>query len=68
MSLCPNRLLTRDRPSELVHRRVTGPFYRTIDVQVGRLRRKLADSPVDPSIIKTVHGTGYIFTAALEFN
>jgi two-component system, OmpR family, response regulator len=63
----PHRLLSRDRLSELVRHRAAGPFDRTIDMQVARLRRKLADDPQNPGIIKTVRGAGYIFTAPLEF-
>ncbi|WP_416208283.1 winged helix-turn-helix domain-containing protein [Halomonas sp.] len=32
---------------------------------VGRLRRKLRDSPSDPSLILTAHGVGYIFAGKL---
>ena len=63
----PNRLLSRDQLSELLHNRTTDPFDRTIDMQVARLRRKLADDPQNPGIIKTVRGAGYIFTAPVEF-
>ena len=38
----------------------------TIDVQVGRLRRKLGDDPQNPSLIETVRGGGYIFTPPVE--
>ena len=61
-----NQVLTRDRLLDLARNREAGPFDRTIDVQVGRLRRKLEDDPQKPSIIKTVRGTGYIFTPAVE--
>lgn len=40
--------------------RVAGPFDRTIDVQVGRLRRKLEADPKAPDLIKTVRGGGYV--------
>ena len=46
--------------------RASGPFDRTIDVQVGRLRKKLEDDPQNPSLIKTVRGSGYIFTASVD--
>src|ERR1700760_2092321 len=36
-----NQVLTRDRLLDLARNREAGPFDRTIDVQVGRLRRKL---------------------------
>ena len=63
-----NQVLTRDRLLDLARNREAGPFDRTIDVQVGRLRRKLEDDPQNPTLIKTVRGTGYIFTPAVEMN
>ncbi len=54
------RVLSRDFLLEHTRRREAGPFDRTIDVQVGRLRKKLeADADV-PQIIKSVRGAGYI--------
>jgi two-component system, OmpR family, response regulator len=61
-----NQVLTRDRLLDLARNREAGPFDRTIDVQVGRLRRKLEDDPQRPSMIKTVRGSGYIFTPTVE--
>src|SRR3954447_19279123 len=61
-----NQVLTRDRLLDLARNREAGPFDRTIDVQVGRLRRKLEDDPQNPSLIKTVRGSGYIFTPTIE--
>jgi two-component system, OmpR family, response regulator len=61
-----NQVLSRDRLLDLARNREAGPFDRTIDVQVGRLRRKLEDDPQNPSLIKTVRGTGYIFTPTVE--
>jgi DNA-binding response OmpR family regulator len=63
-----NQVLTRDRLLDLARNREGGPFDRTIDVQVGRLRRKLEEDPQRPTIIKTVRGTGYIFTPQVEVN
>src|SRR5438874_2144166 len=63
-----NQVLSRDRLLDLARNREAGPFDRTIDVQVGRLRRKLEDDPQNPSLIKTVRGSGYIFTPAVEFS
>jgi len=62
----PNQVLSRDRLLDLARNREAGPFDRTIDVQVGRLRRKLGDNPHNPTLIKTVRGTGYIFTPQVE--
>ncbi len=61
-----NRVLSRDRLLDLARNREAGPFDRTIDVQVGRLRRKLEPDPQKPTLIKTVRGTGYIFTPTVE--
>lgn len=36
---------------------------RTIDMHVARLREKLRDDPASPSILLTVRGKGYMFTA-----
>lgn len=47
---------------EFAKTRASDPFDRTIDVQVSRLRRKLSDVEGDNRIIKTVRGSGYMFT------
>lgn len=57
----PGRILSRDFLLELTRGREAGPFDRTIDVQVARLRRKLEADPEDPQIIKSVRGAGYLF-------
>ena len=63
-----NQVLSRDRLLDLARNREAGPFDRTIDVQVGRLRRKLEDDPQSPTLIKTVRGSGYIFTPTVQLN
>lgn len=59
----PGRVLTRDQLLDLTRGREAGPFDRSVDVQVSRLRRKLEDDPKRPGIIKTVRGGGYVFAA-----
>ncbi len=59
----PGRVLSRDFLLELTRGRDAAPFDRTIDVQVGRLRRKLEADADDPQIIKSVRGAGYILVA-----
>jgi two-component system OmpR family response regulator len=54
------RVLSRDFLLEQTRGREAGPFDRTIDVQVGRLRKKLEADAEDPQIIKSVRGAGYI--------
>jgi len=56
----PGRVLSRDFLLEQTRGREAGPFDRTIDVQVGRLRKKLEADAEDPQIIKSVRGAGYI--------
>jgi two-component system OmpR family response regulator len=63
-----NQVLSRDRLLDLARNREAGPFDRTIDVQVGRLRRKLEDDPQNPTLIKTVRGSGYIFTPTVDMS
>jgi len=62
----PRRVLTRDYLLDLARGRSAMPFDRTIDVQVSRLRRKIEANPVEPTLIKTVRGGGYIFTPAVS--
>ncbi len=54
------RVLSRDFLLEQTRGREAAPFDRTIDVQVGRLRKKLEADAEDPQIIKSVRGAGYI--------
>ena len=56
----PGRVLSRDFLLESTRGREAAPFDRTIDVQVGRLRKKLEADAEDPQIIKSVRGAGYI--------
>ncbi len=56
----PHQVLTRDQLLDLARGRVGGPFDRTIDVQVGRLRRKLEADPKTPVLLQTIRGGGYM--------
>jgi len=58
----PNRVLSRDELMDSLHNREAGPYDRSIDVQVGRLRRKIERDPARPEMIKAVRGVGYMFT------
>ena len=62
----PQRVLTREQLLDLARSRTAIPFDRSIDVQISRLRRKVEKDPSDPELIKTVRGTGYIFTPLVE--
>ena len=54
------RVLSRDFLLEHTRGREAAPFDRTIDVQIGRLRKKLEVDGDNPQIIKSVRGAGYI--------
>jgi two-component system, OmpR family, response regulator len=60
------RVLSRDFLLEQTRGREAAPFDRTIDVQVGRLRKKLEVEPQDPHILKSVRGAGYILVAPVS--
>ena len=57
----PGQPLSRDQLSEAVQTGGYKPLDRTVDVQVGRLRRKLADAAPGGDWIATVRGEGYVF-------
>lgn len=60
----PNRVLTRDQLLDLAHHMEMTPFDRSIDMRIGRLRRKVESDPKLPSTLKTVRGAGYVFVPA----
>ena len=62
----PRRVLNRDQLLDMARGRAAIPFDRSIDVQVGRLRRKIEPDPKNPVLIKTVRGGGYMFTPGVE--
>ena len=63
----PGRVLSRDDLIDTIHGEGDpGIFYRTIDVHLGRLRRKLGDDAARPRFIATVRTVGYKFVAPVE--
>jgi two-component system OmpR family response regulator len=62
----PGRVLTRDQLLDLTRGRLAGPFDRSIDIQISRLRKKIEPDPKEPSIIKTVRGGGYVLSCPVE--
>ncbi len=56
------QVMSRDQLLDQIRNREWMPSDRTVDVLVGRLRRKLLDDPASPRLILTVHGAGYLFT------
>ena len=62
----PQRVLSREQLLDWTRGREAAPFDRTIDVQLGRVRRKLARVPGGDVLIKTVRGGGYVFVAPVR--
>ncbi|MEM1343013.1 MAG: response regulator [Pseudomonadota bacterium] len=62
----PGRVLSRDQLLDLTSGRSAAAFDRSIDNQVLRLRRKIERDPKEPTLIKTVWGGGYVFTAEVH--
>jgi DNA-binding response OmpR family regulator len=58
----PGRIFSRDLIMEKLRGIETLPFSRSIDVLISRLRQKIEDNPKKPVYIKTVWGSGYIYT------
>jgi two-component system OmpR family response regulator len=61
-----NRVVSRGKLVELARGRDAGPFDRSIDVRISRLRQVLGDDARLPRIIKTVHGEGYVIGVPVE--
>lgn len=60
--------LSRDEILDLTHGREAGPYDRTVDMQITRLRRKLGEDPKLPSLIRSVRGVGYMLSCPVEFS
>ena len=59
----PGRVLSRDFLLENTRGREAAPFDRAVDVLVGRLRKKLGEDLVQPQLLKSVRGVGYMLVA-----
>jgi two-component system OmpR family response regulator len=60
------RVLSRHMLLDLTQGRSPGPFERSVDILVSRLRRKIEANPHRPNLIKTVRSSGYLFTPTVE--
>ena len=61
LALHPRQPMSRDKLMELARGRELESTDRSIDVQVSRLRKLLAEDPQNPRYIQTVWGFGYVF-------
>lgn len=59
-------IISRDSIINIVSGRDWMPYDRSVDVVIGKLRKKLNDSPACPIYIKTVRNAGYSFVAKVS--
>ena len=57
----PRQPQSRERLMTLARGREQGPYDRTIDVQISRLRKLVEPDPGTPRYLQTVWGFGYVF-------
>ncbi len=63
----PNRVLSRDQLLIHTRNREWEPFDRSIDIRIGRLRRKIEPDPAgEPRCIRTVRNAGYMYVPDLS--
>jgi len=60
------RVVSKDTLSQAVLGRPLGPFDRSIDVHISKLRRKLGPAADGESLINTIHRGGYLFRVVKE--
>ncbi|MGR9459386.1 response regulator (plasmid) [Rhizobium leguminosarum] len=68
LAFCINagQIMTREQLLSMTHAGSAGPFQRSVDVHISRIRQKIEPNAREPSLIKTVRLGGYIFTPAVE--
>jgi two-component system OmpR family response regulator len=62
----PQRILSRDQLLALSRLHNDEVYDRSVDVQIGRLRKKIQPTRSSLELIQTERGVGYVFTAPVE--
>ena len=62
----PQRVLSREQLLDLSRLHNDEVYDRSVDVQVGRLRKKLKADPAGNPVIRTERGAGYLLAATVE--
>ncbi|MEM1161094.1 MAG: response regulator transcription factor [Pseudomonadota bacterium] len=61
----PQRVLSRDQLLDLMRGQDWAGYDRTVDGLVSRLRKKIRQEASSAPVLKTVHGSGYMFTPSV---
>lgn len=62
----PQRVLSRDQLLDITKNRMSGPYDRSIDIQISRVRHKIEKDPKKPTLLQTIRSGGYILTSLVE--
>ena len=62
----PKRVLSRGMLTELLYDKESEPFDRSIDVLIGRIRKKIEHNSKKPNLLKTIRGGGYMLDTKVE--
>lgn len=60
----PGKVLSREQILDMTANRRWTPYDRSVDVMVGKIRRKMRDNLRQPTLIKTIRGVGYMLAAS----
>lgn len=60
----PGRVPSREQLLDFAANRDWTPYDRSIDVMIGKIRRKIGDNGPDHRVIRTIRGAGYMFAPA----
>ncbi|WP_440615197.1 response regulator transcription factor [Cysteiniphilum sp. 6C5] len=61
------RVVSRDQITKSMHNRHYDGIDRSVDITIGRLRKKVEQNTAQPRLVKTVHSTGYILTTDVHY-
>ena len=62
-----NKILSRDQIMDHVKGRDWIASDRSVDVLIGKIRKKIEKDPKNPALVKTMRGIGYKFTARVTY-
>lgn len=59
-----DQVISRDKLLEISKGYERTPFDRSVDICIGRLRKKIEPDPANPTYLKTVWGAGYLLSSS----